>query len=211
MSHYRNQRSKRIRYGHIPTDPGEQRVLNCVCRKREMAGHPFDHAESKRVDVRPSVQRRTLSLFRRGVAGRSDDATTTKDLAAGCAGESLGQTKVGDSETGVLAEEEVGAFNVSMDNSLTMSMVESSAGLERYGQHLRRTERATRRENAPEAAASQILGHQKGLTIYTPVVDRDHVGIGQGGHETGLSPESTYKGLVAYQRRMKDLDCYPPP
>ena len=210
MGHHRDEGAQRVGNRHVPADAGAQGALEGVGHEREVACHPLYHAQRQGVHVGSAVQRQALGLLRRGVPGGADHPTAAVQLTAGDPGEGLSQPEVGDAEASVLSEQEVGRLDVPMDDALSVGVVQGPAGLEGDHQHLRRTEGAARREDAPEAAATQVLGHQVGLSVDPPVVDGHHVGIGQRRHEAGLGPEPLHERLVADQRGMQHLDRHLP-
>ena len=105
-----------------------------------------------------------------------------------------------------MAKKQVGRLDVAVDDALPVGVIQCPAGLEGHRQHLRRGQGAARGKDAPQAAAPEVLGHQVGLAVDPPVVDRHHVGVGQRSHQAGLSPEAVHECLVAYQRGMQHLD-----
>ena len=86
------------------------------------------------------------------------------------------------------------------------SLPSSPNSLERHHQDLGRAERATRGQDATEAAAAQILGDKVGLTVDTPVVDVDDVGAAQRRHGLGLGPELPDEHRIVRSSRVEHLD-----
>ena len=100
-----------------------------------MAGDRFDEHQGHGVHVGPSVERHAPGLFRRRVPHGADDALG-EDLGAGRFGQGPGQAEVADSQTAVFAEQQVGRFDVSVDESLAVGVFEGPAGFETHHQGL---------------------------------------------------------------------------
>ena len=163
-----------------------------------MAGDALDHAEGQGVDVGPTIQGQALSLFGRGVASRTDHSAAAEQLSTGSPGKGVSQAEVSDPQAGVLAKEQVGWLDVAVNDALSVGVIQCPAGLEGHRQHLRRGQGATRGEDAPQAAAPKIFGHQVGLAVDSPVVDGHHMGVGQRGHQASFGPEAIHECFITY-------------
>ena len=75
----------------------------------------------------------------------------------------------------VLAEQEVGRLDVTMDDSLGVGVVEGPAGLKEDGQDLCRAERPAAVEDAAQTPAGQVFGDQVGVAVDAPIEDPHHL------------------------------------
>ena len=94
-----------------------------------------------------------------------------------------------------------------MDDALPVGVGEAAGGLEAHDQGLGGREAVPPVEQAPQAAPTEVLGHQPGdpVPVLSPVVDGQDVGVAEGGGGLGLGPEPAEELLVAGQARVQEL------
>ena len=97
-----------------------------------------------------------------------------------------------------------------MDDAELVGVVEPLGHLEGDQQALRWRQAGRRPvEDLQQASPEEDLCHQVGGRGLTPVVDRQQVGVAQGGRRLGLSPETAKEPALLTQTRSKALDRYP--
>ncbi len=202
------QRAETVVAGQAGPDAGHQGGGGGVGGEGHHAGHGFVEDETERVDVGAAVHRTAEGLFRRGVAGGADGGTGR--FGHGGLGQGPGQTEVGDAEAAVLVEDEVGRFDVAVDEAATVRVGEGLGGLDTHGRGLGHRDTAAVVEQVPQGPAAQVLEDQEGAAlVLAPVVDGEDVGVGQGGGGLGLVAEAAQEVAVVGQAGVEDLDGHP--
>ena len=101
-------------------------------------------------------------------------------------GQGPGQTEVGDPQTAVLVEDEVGRLDVTVDETATVGVGQSLGRLDPDGRRLGHRDPAAVVEEIAQRAAPQVLEDEEGTpVVLAPVVDGEDMGMGQRRRPTG--------------------------
>ncbi len=202
------ERSEGVVLGQQGPDPGHEGGDGGVADERRLPGDPLVQHEGQGVDVGLAVQHEPFDLLGGRVTGRAQDGAVR--FGPRRLGQRPGQPEVGDPESAVGVEEQVGRLDVPVDEPAAVGVVEPGGGLEADQDRLLRSEQGPGVVDLAEAAAGQELQHQVRLVVLlAPVVDLEDVGVVEGGHRSGLGPEPLEEVGVAGQRRVEDLDGHP--
>jgi hypothetical protein len=190
------------------SDPGHERGHRGVPDEGGLAGDPLVEHQGQGVDVGLAVEHPPLDLLGCGVPGRAQDGTVR--LGPGRLGQRPGQAEVGDPESPVGIEEQVGRLDVPVDQSPLVGVVQPGRGLEPHPHRLLRGQQGVGVVDLAEAAPGQVLEHQVRLVVLlAPVEDLEDVRVVEGGHGPGLGPEPLEEGGITGQGRVEDLDGHP--
>ncbi len=170
--------------------------------------HPGDRLvedQGEGVDVGPTVDPVAERLLGRGVPGgahRRPRRFGQRRLRQG-----PGQAEVGHPQPTLLVEEQVGGLHVAMDEAPGVCVGQPLGRLGPDGDGLGQGQPGPLVEHVPQRPAAQELEHQeRALLVLTPVMDRQHVRVGQPGGGLGLGPEPPQEAAVGGQGRVQDLD-----
>ena len=184
-----------------------------VGAERDRPGDAFDQHQRQGVDVGASVETSSQGLFGRGVASGTHGCAGR--LGPRRLGERPGQTEVGQPQSPVLVEEQVGGLHVAMDESPLVGVCERAGGVEADDQGLRGTEGHSAVQDPAQAATAQVLGDQVGHddtvdTVLTPVEHRHDARMAEGASGTGLGAEAAQERLVLCERLVEELHRHTP-
>ena len=107
-----------------------------------------------------------------------------------------------------LGEQDVGGFDVAMDEARPVGGVERAADLFGEPQGLPSRQRSAFPDQALQAGAADVAhGEVEDAFDLVSVVDRDHVWMVEGGRELGLAQEPRAEVLAARQLGGEDFQC----
>jgi hypothetical protein len=180
-----------------------------VADEGHLTGDRLHQHQGQRVDVGLPVEGGTLSLLRRGVAGRSQHGIGR--LRPGRLGQRPGDPEVGDGEAALVVEQQVGGLDVPVDETLAVGIVQAVGHLEPHLEGLGRGEAVPPVQEIPKAAPLEELKHQvRAVLGLAPVVDPHDVGVVERRRLLGLGSEAAQEDLVLGQAGVKDLHRHAP-
>ena len=123
----------------------------------------------------------------------------------------LGDAEVGDDAPALVVDEDVAGLDVAVHHAVAVGVAYGAGDLAQDGLHRGHGQRAGFPEDAVERAAVDVLHDEVQQPVGVPDgIDRDDVGMAQGGGRAGLAPEPLHQGRAGTERRGNDLDGHPP-
>jgi hypothetical protein len=120
--------------------------------------------------------------------------------------EEAGDSEVREDRRVVLAKQDIGGFDVAVNDAITVSVSEGSRHRGRDFQHLR-LGKATL-DALLESTSRQVLHRQQEAgTMLAEVVDDDDLRMAEARHDLPLASESLPKGVIRGQFRIDYLEC----
>ncbi len=188
-----------------PVQPAHECGDGRVGREGHVPRHCFGEHERQRVHVGPAVEGVASRLLRGGVPHRADHGAGR--LCPGGLGQGAGDPEVGDRQSPVVVEEQVGRFDVTVDEPPPVGVVEAPGRFQPHQDGLRRGEAMAAVEQVAQAAAAEILEHEeRAVVLLAPVEHRHDVGVVERRHRPGLGPEAAQEALVGGQGVVEHLD-----
>jgi len=174
-----------------------------------VARHGLYEDQGQGVDVAAAGEGPALGLLGRRVAGRAQDRAGR--LGHRGVGQRPGEPEVGDPESAVVAEEQVGGLEVPVDQALAVGVVQPAGGFEADEGGLGDAEAPALVEHGSQRPAPDELGDQEGDVVLAPVVDGQQVGVVESGGGLGLRAEAADERSVIGVGLVQELDRHPPP
>ncbi len=188
----------------------QRRVLTCREGSDRGVGHRghgardgFGEHHRERVEVGAAVEWRAAGLLGRGIPRGADHRT--RGFRPTRFRERARETEVGDAHDPVLVEQEVGGFDVAVDDPSHVRVLERGRDLPSDVDGLRRGESLAGVEQASEASASQELEHHERHVVVAPVVHRHHVRVVQRGRDLRLGAEPPQETGVVREGEVEHL------
>ncbi len=191
--------------GELGADARHERRDGGVGGEGDHPGHRLVEDERQRIDVGPTVDAVAERLLGCGVAGRSH--RRPRRLGQRSLGQSTGQAEVRHAEAAFFVEEEVGGLHVTVDEAAGVGVGEALGRLGSDRDRLGQAETRSLVEHVPQRPPAQEFEHQeRSLGVLTPVVDGEHMGVGQRRRGLRLGAEPAQEAAVGSQRGVQDLD-----
>jgi hypothetical protein len=205
-----------VRMGRLRAG-GHHRIGECTEgvageRRRAEQRAPQRHAEAELVRAR--VHCATEQLLRCHVRRGADDAVGPRlgqreaparrmpCVRAGEAGRSR-DAEVGDQDAIVGADQNVGRLEVAMHQPRIVCRGETATGLDERSDDLRRRARCARQPVGQRSTTDEFHRDERVAVLDADVVDPDHVGVGEPGHDLALA---TQGGGLRLTARAQHLD-----
>ena len=199
------QRPQAVMARELGAHAGHQRRDGGVGGEGDDAGDRFVENQGERVDVSPTIDAVAERLLGRGIPGRAH--RRPRRLGQRRLGQCPGETEVSHTQPPLLVEEQVGGLHVAMDEPTGVRIGEPLGGLGPDGNGLGQAQTGPLVEHVPQRPPAEELEHEeRTLLVLAPVVDRQHVRVGQRGRGLCLGPEPAEEAAVGGQRRVQDLD-----
>ena len=162
-----------------------------------------DHAE--RVEVRGRADVLSRQLLWRHVGGRAQRKT-----AAGLLTQITGDAEIQERHPSIFTEEDVGRFDVAVDEPAAVHVVERAAEVSHEHQQLRGREGCSAQPRSQRLAA-QMLHHEKGLSLLLPHrIDGDDGGVLEPRQQAGFVLEASHEGRARQERAGQQLHRHLP-
>ena len=189
-------------------DPLQQNARDVIAiRAGPPAGQELVQDRSDRPDIggRRYWPECVVDLFGGHEGGRAGEPSERSGLG-GCRAERLRQSEVGELHHAFAAEEEVLRFDVAVDDSPLVGVLEARECIRGDGARTARSDRAAL-QLVLERPLGRQLEYQRADPFVDVIVDADDVGVIEGREEASFGRESLPGDLVGHQVRPQLLDC----
>ncbi len=202
----RTERTHRLGDGHRLLAPTHDDACHRLGKKRDGARSRLDQHQSEGIDVCLCIESGARGLLGDRVLDGTD--RTTARLGERRLDQRGGKPEIGDAQSTVVAEQEVGRLDVTMDVPIGMGDLECLRRLDAHLAHLRKAQPVPRVEQRSQTPTGQVLEHEVRFVLLAlaPVMDADDIGVVQFRDGTGLRPESPEEHRVLSDARVQQLD-----
>jgi len=127
----------------------------------------------------------------------------------------LGDAEVGQDGLALLAEHDVGRFQVPVDDAGLVGIAQSGEGIDQDADHFARrhapaVDPVGGQVGLQRIALEQLHHHEVQPVLHVEVVDLDDVGVAEGGHGACLPAETRQEFLLLHQVGAQHLDRHVP-